>query len=42
LRDFSPLGLQGAGDKAGAFETWKKAIAMDSDDACVNNGMGRR
>jgi tetratricopeptide (TPR) repeat protein len=25
---------------AGAFETWKKAIATDPDDARVNNGMG--
>ena len=32
--------LQGAGDKAGAFEMWKKAIAMDPDDPRVNNGMG--
>ena len=32
--------LLSAGDKAGAFETWKKAIAMDPDDARVNNGMG--
>jgi tetratricopeptide (TPR) repeat protein len=32
--------LQAAGDKTGALETWKKAIAMDPDDARVNNGMG--
>jgi tetratricopeptide (TPR) repeat protein len=32
--------LLSAGDKAGAFETWQKAIAMDPDDARVNNGMG--
>jgi tetratricopeptide (TPR) repeat protein len=32
--------LQGAGDKAGAFEMWKKAIAMDPEDPRVNNGMG--
>jgi tetratricopeptide (TPR) repeat protein len=32
--------LQSAGNMAGAFETWKKAIATDPDDARVNNGMG--
>jgi tetratricopeptide (TPR) repeat protein len=32
--------LQGAGDKAAAFEAWKKAIAMDPEDARVNKGMG--
>jgi Flp pilus assembly protein TadD len=32
--------LQAVGDKAGAFEKWKKAIALDPDDARVNNGMG--
>ena len=32
--------LQDAGDKAAAFEAWKKAIAMDPGDARVNNGMG--
>ncbi len=32
--------LQTAGDKAGAIEAWKKAIATDPDDARVNNGMG--
>jgi len=32
--------LEYAGDKAGAIEAWRKAIAMDPDDARVNNGMG--
>jgi len=32
--------LQDAGNKDEAFETWKKAIAMDPEDARVNNGMG--
>ncbi len=32
--------LQNAGDKAGALEAWKKAIATDPNDARVNNGMG--
>jgi tetratricopeptide (TPR) repeat protein len=32
--------LESAGDKAGAIEAWRKAIAMDPDDARVNNGMG--
>ncbi len=32
--------LLASGDQAGALEAWKKAIAMDQDDARVNNGMG--
>jgi tetratricopeptide (TPR) repeat protein len=32
--------LLASGDETGALEAWKKAIAMDPDDARVNNGMG--